>query len=274
MMRLGARAGHEKAEFKGGEAPFGIPGGVGQDRPAGLRSEEREASESFRVGGMTCGGCAERVRTALAAVPGVRSARVDLAGALASVDYDPAVLAPGALAEAAVEAGYTLEWPRLAAPPAPPSALRPVAVALLGTLGMLGFYLAVVTLSQGWDHALELLAEDRWFVGPIAVGFGTQMGLWAYARMLHAQAAIGGVAVSGGASTAGMLACCAHHAADLLPVLGLSGAAIFLESYKTPLLWLAMAMNLVGIAYLVRHIRRQRRLACHVGGAQRDRRDE
>jgi hypothetical protein len=32
-------------------------------------------------------------------------------------------------------------------------------------------------------------------------------------------------------------------------IFGLSGAAIFLNAYKTPLLWLGIVMNLFGIAY-------------------------
>jgi hypothetical protein len=48
-----------------------------------------------------------------------------------------------------------------------------------------------------------------------------------------------------------------------LPIIGLSGAAVFLNLYKTPLLWLGIAMNLIGIVYLLRQIRRQRRLAGH-----------
>ena len=81
---------------------------------------------------------------------------------------------------------------------------------------------------------------------------------------MHVRAAAGGVAASSGASTAAMLACCAHHLVDVAPVLGLSGAVIFLNAYKAPLLWLGIAMNLVGIAYLLRKIRQQRGMACEV----------
>jgi hypothetical protein len=151
------------------------------------------------------------------------------------------------------------------APPAPAGAAqsrlplgKPIAFGLLGALGLLAFYLGLITLAQGWTHALDQLAEDRWFVGAIVVGFGTQIGLFAYLRGLHARAAAGGVAASTGTSTAAMLACCAHHLTEILPILGLSGAAIFLNAYKTPLLWLGIGMNLLGVAYLVRQIWQQR----------------
>jgi hypothetical protein len=135
---------------------------------------------------------------------------------------------------------------------------RPVAAGMAAAVGLLGFYLGIIALAQGWGHAVEQLADDRWFVGAIAAGFGTQVGLFAHLRGLHARAAAGGVAASTGTSTAAMLACCAHHLADLLPVIGLSGAAIFLNAYKTPLLWLGVAMNLLGILYLLRQVLRRR----------------
>jgi hypothetical protein len=59
------------------------------------------------------------------------------------------------------------------------------------------------------------------------------------------------MAASTGTSTAAMLACCAHHVSDVLPILGISDAAVFLGAYKTPLLWVGLAMNLAGISYLV-----------------------
>ena len=141
--------------------------------------------------------------------------------------------------------------------------LRPVVVGLVAALGLLGFYLGIITLAQGWGHALQQLGDDRWFVGAIVLGFGTQVGLFVYLKQLHAHAATSGVAASTGTSAAAMLACCAHHLADLLPIIGLSGAAIFLNAYKTPLLWLGILMNLGGIIYLARKIRAQRRMACH-----------
>jgi hypothetical protein len=142
--------------------------------------------------------------------------------------------------------------------------LRPIAFGLLAALGLLVFYLGVITLAQDWTHAIQQLAEDRWYVAAIAGGFGTQVGLFMYLRLLHVRAAAGGVATSTGTSTAAMLACCAHHLVDVAPVLGLSGAVIFLNAYKAPLLWLGIAMNLVGIAYLLRKTRRQRGTAREV----------
>jgi len=147
--------------------------------------------------------------------------------------------------------------------------LRPVAFGLLAVLGLLAFYLGIITLAQGWGHAIQQLADDRNFIGAIALGFGTQIGLFTYLRGLHAHAAAGGVAASTGTSATAMLACCAHHLTDVLPIVGLSGAAVFLNAYKTPLLWLGIVMNLIGIVYLLRKVRQQRQMACHTSIASR-----
>jgi len=66
-----------------------------------------DAGQSFRFGitGMTCASCAGRVEKALAAVPGVRAASVNLATETASVDTDGSTSA-AAIAEAVGRAGY------------------------------------------------------------------------------------------------------------------------------------------------------------------------
>ncbi len=56
--------------------------------------------------GMTCGNCARSVERTLAATPGVSKAAVDLPGASATVEYDPARTSPEALANAVRDLGY------------------------------------------------------------------------------------------------------------------------------------------------------------------------
>lgn len=151
-----------------------------------------------------------------------------------------------------------------AVPPAPLRLpLRPIVVGLVASLGLIAFYLGIITLAQGWGHAVQQLADDRYFIAALVAGFGTQAGMFSYLRSIHARAASGGVAASTGTSATAMLACCAHHLAELLPIVGLSGAAIFLNAYKTPFLWLGIVMNLAGVVYLLRKVLRQRRMTCH-----------
>jgi len=227
-----------------------------------LAIDSTEVIERFALRGMTCGSCVRHVEAALAAVPGVRSAQVDLAAATATVQRDPAASSFEVLQKAVAEAGYGLEtWAPAAARARLP--LKPIVFGLLAALGLLAFYLGIITLLQGWEHALGQLSLDRWFVGPIVTGFGSQIGLFTYMRGLHGRAVTGGVVAGTGTSTAAMLACCAHHLTDVLPILGLSGAVIFLNAYKTPLLGFGIVMNLAGVAYMLYQIRRQRWIACH-----------
>ncbi len=139
---------------------------------------------------------------------------------------------------------------------------RPVFFGLLGMGGLLVLYLGLVTLAEGWYHAVDLLIEDAWIVGPILAGFGAQIGLYTYLKMVAHAAARGTGALAGaggGTSTAAMVACCAHHVTDVLPLLGLSAAATFLAEYRIPFMVVGLVTNLIGIGVIGFLILRQRR---------------
>jgi Cu+-exporting ATPase len=61
---------------------------------------------ALAIGGMTCATCATRVERALAAVPGVQSASVNLATETATVEAPAGLLQPAVLIEAVQDAGY------------------------------------------------------------------------------------------------------------------------------------------------------------------------
>ena len=144
---------------------------------------------------------------------------------------------------------------------------RPLTLGSVAAIALVGLYLGLISLAQGWTHASEQIAGDAAFVVAIALGFGVQVGLFTYMRALRMQGHAAGVATSTGTSSVAMLACCAHHVTDVLPILGLSGAAIFLNAYRTPLLWLGVVMNLAGVAYLLYRLKRHRQMLnqMHVG---------
>lgn len=149
--------------------------------------------------------------------------------------------------------------------PTLPISQRSIAVGVLGAAALLGMYLGIISLAQGVEHALEQLATDAVFVSLIAAGFGTQIALFVELRRVdrrhRASAAV--TAAGTGTSTAAMLACCAHHLVNLLPLVGLSAAAVFLNAYKTPLFLVGIGMNVVGIVVIARQLQRARR-ACAV----------
>jgi len=72
-------------------------------------TEEMGSSISFPVTGMTCAACQARVQRALAAVPGVTDASVNLVTRSAAVRYDPSSVTPERLIEAVRATGYDAE---------------------------------------------------------------------------------------------------------------------------------------------------------------------
>ena len=142
-----------------------------------------------------------------------------------------------------------------------PIGLRSILTGVGAATALLGLYLGIIGLAQGIEHAFEQLATDAVFVGLIAAGFGTQIALFTELRTVdrehRASAAV--TAVGTGTSTVAMLACCAHHVVDLLPLLGLSAAAVFLNAYKTPLFVVGIGMNVIGIVVIARQLQRARR---------------
>ena len=151
-----------------------------------------------------------------------------------------------------------------------PLTARSLAIGILASAALLSAYLGIISLAQGPAHALEQLGADAPFVGLIAAGFGTQIALFVELRRIDRRHRAGAAvtAASTGTSGAAMLACCAHHVVDLLPLVGLSAAAVFLDAYRTPLLLLGLAMNALGIVVIGRQLRRARK-ACAIADARR-----
>ncbi len=143
----------------------------------------------------------------------------------------------------------------------------PILIGILGALALFALYLTIVTLAQGWRHAIELFEQDAWLVIPIMTGFGIQVGLYTYLRGVLRRSSRSSkvmMGAGGGTSTAAMVACCVHHVADVLPLLGLSAAASFLAAYKIPFMLIGLAMNVIGIVVIVRAIRKEQRYLDHL----------
>jgi hypothetical protein len=158
----------------------------------------------------------------------------------------------------------------LARPLLPTLAIGPrsIAAGLVGAAALLGIYLGIISLAQGAEHAFAQLAADAPFVSLIAACFGTQIALFAELRAVdrHHRAAATVTVAGTGTSAAAMLACCAHHLVDLLPLVGLSAAAVFLNAYRTPLFVVGIGMNVIGIIVIARQLQRARQ-ACAIADA-------
>ncbi len=131
---------------------------------------------------------------------------------------------------------------------------KPIAAGVLGSSGLIVFYLSILTIAESFQHALSQFASMWFWISLLVIGFGIQLGLFVLMRELRKSKSAGAtaeVAATGGMSAGAMVACCAHHVADLLPVLGLSAAAVFLTRYQLPFILLGVFSNLVGIVIML-----------------------
>lgn len=141
------------------------------------------------------------------------------------------------------------------------------------TLGL--FYALVVAGASGsLGHLAEQARADWYFLVPIIAGFGVQVALLIELRRRHrlqnAAAVAGGAGI--GASSAGMVACCAHHIADLAPFIGATGSAAFLIDYRIPFMLVGIGVNAAGVTIAARRLSNmnavrddhEEAVACHV----------
>jgi hypothetical protein len=146
--------------------------------------------------------------------------------------------------------------------------ILPFVTGTLAAFVMLGVYILILTVFQDFSHAMQQAAQDWLWVGLVALGFGTQIGLYTYLRVIiHAAKAAGATVMAGtgtGTSTLGMIACCAHHLTDFAPLVGLmgasglSGAIGFFTELKYAFIALGLGMNAIGIIVTLRTIRRSK----------------
>ncbi len=140
-----------------------------------------------------------------------------------------------------------------------------IGAGLAGSAFLMAVYLGLVSWAESPRHAVDLMWADRWIVGPIIVGFGVQSALYVTLKKrlfmpCTSTGPSGAMAgMSGVASTTAMVACCAHHVADVLPVLGLTAATTFLAEYRFSFMVVGLGMTLAGIAVMSFILLRERR---------------
>lgn len=145
--------------------------------------------------------------------------------------------------------------------------LIPIGAGLIASLFMTGVYFGIVSWAESFQHATDLFWQDRWLVLPIVLGFGLQMALFTILKLglfipISSAGPTGALTgASGATSTMTMVACCAHHVADVLPFLGLSAAAAFLANYRLVFMGIGLATTITGIVVMLVAIFRARRIA-------------
>ena len=143
--------------------------------------------------------------------------------------------------------------------------LMPIAFGFAGMLALTGIYFGIVSLAESPSHAIELFLEDRWIVLPIILGFGIQVALYVILkkRLFISVADVGPsgalTGAGGGVSATAMVACCAHHVTDVLPLVGLTVAATFLAEYRLVFMLTGLGTTILGILVMLTILIRERR---------------
>ena len=140
---------------------------------------------------------------------------------------------------------------------------------MAGSTLLLSVYFLTLTLSNSLAHALEELRIIGGWIGIMVIGFGIQTGLFSYIRSsIKNRSGVNttaSMAASGGMSTTAMVACCMHHVTDLVPILGVSAAALFLTRYQEAFLAAGVASNLIGVVMMLRVIQKNSLYASNRG---------
>jgi hypothetical protein len=132
-----------------------------------------------------------------------------------------------------------------------------ILIGFAAALLLLFIYSGIITWLQGVEHIL-LQARQLWYwILALAAGFGIQAGLFSALRQgirlkkTRSPRTTAAMAASGSVSTGSMIACCAHHISDVLPLLGISGAAIFVVKYQLFFIIAGVLSNIIGITIML-----------------------
>lgn len=124
----------------------------------------------------------------------------------------------------------------------------------VGSIGLITFYFIFLYVITGdIVHPINQFKLFQPWMSILIIGFGIQFGLYQLLKKNKEAALVTGTGTA--TSSVAMVACCAHHVVDLLPILGFSAAAIFLSDYQKQFLIFGVITNLVGILMMLWFLR-------------------
>lgn len=134
-------------------------------------------------------------------------------------------------------------------------------IGLLASLSLVIFYFVVMLLFTGSPSIAISQIRNLWpWFTILVVGFGIQFGLYHYLRHLIMADSTSNIvtAANTGISSVSMVACCAHHLTDVLPLFGLAWLSVFLARYQVWFIGIGIVSNFLGIIYLLRQINKHK----------------
>lgn len=135
-----------------------------------------------------------------------------------------------------------------------------IIIGIIASLLLLSVYFIILSIASSFFHALEQFGQTWYWILPLAMGFGLQVGLYFYIRasfrlkQMASPTAV--VAASGGITTGSMVACCLHYLVNVIPLIGLAGASIFLIKYQSFFVVIGIFSNLIGITIMLEIIQK------------------
>lgn len=138
---------------------------------------------------------------------------------------------------------------------------QPLMWSMVAGLSLLSLYFLILTIANSFSHSLEQLREMWHWITALVAGFSVQAGLFAYIRNVvklkkETGRATSSMAAAGGISATSMVVCCAHHVTDILPILGVSAAVVFLGQFQDLFLTVGILSNLIGIGLMLKIIQK------------------
>ena len=137
-----------------------------------------------------------------------------------------------------------------------------IIIGFSASLVLLILYFGILSIANSFSHAVEQFVGMWYWMLLLIAGFGLQIGLYFYIResfrlkqMTNPNVAI---ATSGGISTGSMVACCLHHLVDILPIMGLAAAAVFLTQYQLLFIVIGILSNLIGVIIMLEIIQKHK----------------
>lgn len=135
----------------------------------------------------------------------------------------------------------------------------------VASISLLGIYLLVLGTLNSFSHAVQQFLDLWYWMVPLILGFGLQIALFVSLRHHSRQGMSSAVFASGGMSTSSMVACCAHHVTEVLPLLGFSAASMLLVQYQSAFLAFGLASTIIGVLFMLREFERRGMPLANIG---------
>lgn len=132
--------------------------------------------------------------------------------------------------------------------------VKPILKGLTASLVLLLVYFLVLTFISGWSFALNQFVRYWYFIISLSIGFGIQVGFYAYLRGVIKNQSKKVLIASGATSTAAMISCCSHYLVNLLPIIGITGFVTIVSQYQVQFFYVGLLFNILGILYMLNKI--------------------